>query len=295
MSGVVERVVVVTGAGGRLGSAIAGRLLRDGFACVLTDRDADAVRETVARAGVDPGRATVIAADIRDADDRRRLLEEAVARPGMLYGLVNNAGFGRLRPLLDETLEDWRDTVETNLEAAYFLAQAAVAEMRRHGTGRIVNIASAHGIIALDNRGLDDYLPATSPGDRGPVRQSSYAASKGGLIHLTRDLAAAVGRWGITVNAVSPGNVPYAEGEEPEAGAAAAAEPPPPPAPGPWRPPRLGERVSERALRVLAYQTPLGRLGTAVEIAGPVCFLLSDDASYVTGANLVVDGGWTIW
>lgn len=280
-----ERVVIVTGAGGRLGRAIAHRLLRDGFRCVLADRTEETVRATLATAPAEPGLGSVVVCDIRRPEDRERLTAHAAERPGTLFGLVNNAGFGRLQPLLDETLADWRDTVETNLEAAYFLAQGVIERMRPHGEGRIVNIASAHGIIALDNRGLDDYLPGTTAGDRGPVRQSSYAASKGGLIQLTRDLAAAVGRWGITVNAISPGNV-LGDGEEPAAAGVGAGRP---------RRPQLGDLPGSETLKVLAAQAPLGRLGRASEIAGPVRFLLSGDATYITGANLVVDGGWTIW
>lgn len=257
------------------------RLLRDGFRCVLAGNERPGLDETVARAGEAGERADVVLCDVRVPDDRDQLIAHAAQRPGSLYGLVNNAGVARAAPLLDESLVDWRDSVETNLEAAFFLSQRAFEHMRRHGEGRVVNIGSIYGMTGMDNRGYGDRAPETTPGDRGPVRQSAYAASKGGLIQLTRDLAAAVGRWNITVNAVSPGSVPWAN-EEPEDATTKGK-------------PGLGDRIGPGILRALAGQVPLRRLGRADEIAGPVSFLLSADASYVNGHNLVVDGGFTSW
>lgn len=281
-----QRTVIVTGAGGGLGRAMTRRLLRDGFCCVLADRNDVALKETVALATSTTTRATTVVCDIRVPEDRTKLVNCAVEQPGRLFGLVNNAGLAKAEPLLEESLDDWRDILETNLEAAYFLSQKAIEQMRPHQEGRIVNIASVYGFTAFDNRGYGARAPETSEGDRGPFRQSAYDASKAGLIQLTKDLAAAVGRWGITVNAISPGTIPhpehYAQADD------HAVEP------GPTKP-GLGDKVDPEILRALAAQVPLQRLGTVDEIAGPVGFLLSDDATYITGANLVVDGGWTIW
>lgn len=283
--GVGLRTVVVTGAGGGLGRAMVGRLLREGYHCVVAD-----IKESALEGLVGVGeRVSVVACDVRVAADRDRLIGRAVEGPGSLFGLVNNAGVARMRPLLDETVEDWRDTFSTNLEAAFFLAQRAVEHMRGHGEGRIVNIASMHGVVGLNNRGLGDRAPEVSEGDRGPVRESAYAASKGGLIQMTRDLAAAVGRWGITVNAISPGNVPHPDPGDGNAAAAVRS------GEAVSRPPQLGDRIPPDIARALAAQTPLQRLGRVEEIAGPVSFLLSEDATYITGANLIVDGGFTAW
>lgn len=288
--GPLDRTVVITGAGGGLGRAMTRRLVRDGFHCVLADRNDVALKETMARVADAQTRTTAVVCDIRVPEDRDRLMTCAVEQPGVLFGLVNNAGLARAEPLLDESLDDWRDILETNLESAYFLCQKAIERMRAHGEGRIVNIASVYGFMAFDNRGYGARAPETSVGDRGPFRQTAYAASKGGLINVTKDLAAAVGRWGITVNAISPGTIPhpehYAQQEEPSSETSNTTE---------AKKPGLGDKVDPEVLRALADQVPLRRLGTVEEIAGPVSFLLSNDATYITGANLVVDGGWTIW
>jgi NAD(P)-dependent dehydrogenase (short-subunit alcohol dehydrogenase family) len=289
-----QKTVIVTGAGGHLGRAMAHRLLRDGFRCVLADKNEASVVRTLALADTAAAaRGVVVACDIRVVEDRDRLITCAVKQPGTLFGLVNNAGTGKLRPLLDESVADWRDTLETNLEAAFFLAQRAIESMRRQGVGRIINIASMHGIVGMNNLGHGARAPDTSPGDRGPVRCSAYTTSKGGLIQLTRDLAAAVGRWGITVNAISPGQIPhsenpptYKEGVPQESGATEATS---------GKTPGLGDTLDAEIIKALGLQTPLQRVGRVEEIAGPVRFLLSDDATYITGANLVVDGGFTIW
>lgn len=219
------------------------------------------------------------------------LVTSASDQDSRLYGLVNNAGLAAAGPLLDESLAEWREILETNLEAAYFLSQHSIEQMRPYQEGRIVNISSVYGIMGFDNRGYGARAPETSEGDRGPFRQSAYAASKGGLIQLTRDLAAGVGRWGITVNAISPGSIPHPDDEM----AVQQTHPANTDADAAPGKPRLGDKVDPEILRALAAQVPLQRLGTVQEIAGPVSFLLSQDASYITGANLTVDGGWTVW
>jgi NAD(P)-dependent dehydrogenase (short-subunit alcohol dehydrogenase family) len=289
-----QKTVIITGAGGHLGRAMAHRLLRDGFRCVLADKSEANVARTLALAGSEAAaRSTAVVCDIRVVEDRERLIACAVKQPGKLFGLVNNAGIGKLRPLLDESVTDWRDTFETNLEAAFFLAQGAIESMRRQREGRIINMASMHGIVGMNNLGHGARAPDTSPGDRGPVRCSAYTTSKGGVIQLTRDLAAAVGRWGITVNAISPGQIPHSESppgdrEGASQGSAAAAT-------TSGKTPGLGDTLDADIIKALGSQTPLQRVGRVEEIAGPVSFLLSEDATYITGANLVVDGGFTIW
>ena len=118
---------------------------------------------------------------------------------------------------------------------------------------------------------------------------TAYATSKAAAIQMTRDLAAAVGPWGITVNAVSPGLVqhPSYDDEQLDRARTALGQDP--------RRAALGDRLAPEIVHLLAARTPLGRVGTVDDIAGPVSFLLSEDAAYVSGANLVVDGGMTVW
>jgi NAD(P)-dependent dehydrogenase (short-subunit alcohol dehydrogenase family) len=258
--------VVVTGAGSNIGRSIALGLLDEGFSCVLAGLDRAELEETAELSG-DGSRVVIVDCDIRSVDDRWRLMAQVDQQDQPLFGLVNNAGIVRVAPLLEESVSDWRDVLETNLEAAFFMSQLAVERMRARGGGRIVNIASMHGMVGINNLGRESHLPFTSDRDRGPLRLSAYATSKGGLIQLTRDLAVAVGSWGITVNSVSPGSV--------------------------WPEPRSAEE--RKAVDGVLAQTPLGRLGTPEDVAGAVSFLISDRASYITGANLVVDGGYTAW
>lgn len=282
-----DRTVIVTGAGTGLGRAIAVRLLHDGFRVVLAGPDGAQLAATAELAGR-AERADAVVGDLRRPEVRAEVISRATGGPGTLFGLVNNAGIAATAPLLDESPVTWREIYEINVEAAYFLSQAAIPHLRAAGEGRIVNIGSIYGVIGFNNQGYGDRAPQTSPGERGPVRQTAYDSSKGALIQLTKSLATAVGRWGITVNAVSPGHIPWAN-EAPEPPQAA------PSAPAATGAAKLGQRVDPAIIAALADQVPLSRLGRSAEIAGPVSFLLSADASYVTGQNLVVDGGATVW
>lgn len=290
-SGHRSRKVVITGAGSGIGRAITQRLLLDGFSCILAGRRQSALEETVAKTGVDSKRAEIVACDLRLPEDRRRLISRSVEASGTLFGLINNAGIGLGNPFLDVPLTYWRHAIEVNLEAAFFLAQEAAEYMRPQSAGRIVNISSVRGFRVRNNVDYGDRAPEVTPGNRGPVRDPAYAASKGGLIQLTKELAAAVGRWGITANSISPGVIPHPDYSDDRQIAKA-------PdfvegLPAKWA--GVGYEVSPDLLRTLENRIPLGRVGCVQEIAGPVSFLLSDDASYITGENLVVDGGWTIW
>ena len=193
------------------------------------------------------------------------MLRACVDAYGRLDVLVNNAAASAIKPFLDQDVEDWRRVFATNVEAMFFLSQAAVPLLREAEAPRIVNIGSVYGIRSLDNRLYGSRAPEESDGDRGPWRQSSYSASKGAVHQLTRELAGSLGRWNITVNTVAPGMFPI-EGK---------------PLPG---------DVEE----ALADHTALRRLGRPEEIGAAVAFLASPAASYVTGAELIVDGGFSI-
>ena len=214
-----------------------------------------------------PGVVKSVTADVTTGDGREKIVAACLDHFGCVDVLVNNAGITGRAPLLDYNEEQWNEVLKTNLDACFFLTQRVLPHMRERTWGRIVNIASMYGSLARNSVFYGDLLPDETPGDRGPVRAPAYHAAKGGLLNLTRDLAVAVAKWGVTVNAVSP---------------------------GPFRP-MNNRSVDDESLRRVIDATPLGRLGEPKEIGYAVRFLASDEAAFITGAELMVDGGWSIW
>jgi NAD(P)-dependent dehydrogenase (short-subunit alcohol dehydrogenase family) len=260
-----QRVAIVTGAGTGIGRAIAQVLAENGIACAIVGRRPRPLEETAARA--DPtAKVVTIQGDVASASDRVRIVRETLERLGRVDILVNNAGVSGRAPILSYAEEDWRRVMATNVDACFFLAQAVAPAMRERGWGRIVNIASVYGSLGLNASLYAGLFPEDE--EEGPTRQPAYHASKGGLLNLTRDLAIAFGPWGITVNAISPGMF-------------------------------LTEQskgiVSDEVIESLSAMTPLRRFGDVREIGFAVRFLASDEAAFITGAELRVDGGWSIW
>ena len=259
-----DRVAIVTGAGTGIGQAIALRLAEAGTKVLAVGRRSAPLADTLARAA-EGSDAASLSADITDAADRERIVAAALERFGRIDILVNNAGISSIAPLLDTTEEDWRRVMATNVDACFFMAQAVLPSMRAAGAGRIVNIGSVYGHLAL-NPALYDTFEEDGP--RGPIRQPAYHTSKGAVLNLTRDLAAALAKWRITVNTVTPGMVMTEQSEG---------------------------ILSPDVERKLSAMTPLGRFGKPEEIAYAVRFLASDEAAFITGQEICVDGGWTIW
>jgi 3-oxoacyl-[acyl-carrier protein] reductase len=237
-----EGCAIVTGAARGIGAATARALAEAGWPVVVNYRsDAEGAESVAAAIEADGGRAMAVAADVTDAEDIDRLFERAESELGGVMVLVNNAGMRAdgLAPQLKA--EDWDSVLETNLSAPFSTTRRALRPMLRARFGRIVNVASVVG-------------------PRANAGQSNYAASKAGLIGMTKTIAVEVARRGITVNAVAPGFVET----------------------------QLTEGISENGL---ADRIPARRTGTAEEVAACIRFLASDDASYVTGSVLTVDGG----
>ena len=237
-----DRTVIVTGASRGVGRAIAVAFAAEGAHVVVgyRSRERDA-QQTVEQLG---GRGTAMRFDVTDRAATTAAIDEVRAARGRIDVLVNNAGVSRDNLVALMTDEDWSDVVDVNLRGAFVCTKAVVAAMIAKGSGNIINVASVAGLRA-------------SPG------QASYSASKGGLLALTRTLAAELGPRGIRVNAVVPGYL--ATG--------------------------MAARMDRRRLDERVPQIPLGRVGTADEAARAVLFLASDDASYITGQALAVDGG----
>jgi 3-oxoacyl-[acyl-carrier protein] reductase len=239
-----DRTVIVTGASRGLGRAIALAFAAEGAYVFVgyRSREHDAAA-TLAQLGA---RGALLRFDVIDRAATVAAFDAVRAERGGIDVLVNNAGVTRdnLVPLMSD--DDWTEVVDVNLRGAFVCVKAALGAMLARRRGVIVNVASIAGVRA-------------SPG------QASYAASKGGLIALTRTLATELGPRGIRVNAVVPGLLSTG----------------------------MAARMDRRRLDEHVAHVPLQRVGTADEAARAVLFLASDDASYVTGQALVVDGGLT--
>jgi len=241
------KVAVVTGASSGLGVAVAQALVEAGADVALGARRADRLAETAKLVEAAGRRALAVPTDVSRPEDCQRLVARAVEAFGRVDILVNNAGVGTAVPASRETPEEFRSVLAINLEGCYWMAQAAGKVMRPGSS--IINVSSVLGIVTAG-------LP-----------QAAYAASKAGLLGLTRDLAAQwTARKGIRVNAVAPGFFPT---EMTEA-----------------HPPGYVERF--------VGLIPAARPGEVVELAAVIVFLASDAASYITGVTLPVDGGLTI-
>lgn len=247
------KVAIVTGAGSGLGIVFAEALAEAGADIVCADLQLPGVQET-ARSIEQRGRAALAAeADVTDEAAVQRMIQSTLDRFGRLDILVNNAGIGIAGPPEEMTLADWKKVIDVNLTGVFLCAREAGKAMIAGGNGgRIINIASILGAVASE-----------------PGPATAYAASKGGVINLTRDLAAHWAPHGVRVNAIGPAYFPSAMTSDAFA-------------------------VPE-VLSAIERLTPLGRVGQLEELKGPVVFLASDASAYVTGQTLFVDGGWTAW
>ena len=248
------RAAIVTGGGTGIGRAAAVALAAEGYAVGLVGRRPEPL-EAVARELGDA--ALAVPGDAADADAAARAVERVVAHAGGLDLLVNNAGIGESGPLLDETLESWERTLHANLTSAFVMTKAALPHLIER-RGSVVNVASVSAVRA-------------GPG------WTSYCVSKAGLVMLTKCVAADYGRQGVRANAVCPGWVrtPMADEDMDRVAAERGLD---------------RERAYERANEL----NPLGRAATPEEIAAAILFLASPAAAYVTGAELMVDGGTAV-
>jgi NAD(P)-dependent dehydrogenase (short-subunit alcohol dehydrogenase family) len=240
------RVAIVTGASSGLGARFARVLCGAGATVVGTARRAERL------AVLSEGRDIIpVVGDINDEAVRAEVLRTALEISGRLDILVNNAGAAVISRAEDETLEDFQRITLLNLVTPFAMAQLAGRHMIANGGGAIINIASIYGLVA------------SGPGEP----HAGYAASKGGLVTLTRELAAQWGRHNVRVNAIAPGYFPTEMTGDA------------------FENPKILERITR--------STPLRRHGRIDELDGALLFLAGSASSYITGQVLAVDGGWT--
>lgn len=244
MSTLNGRIALVTGASQGIGRACALELARRGAHVALAARNADKLAAVAAETTATGGTARAFALDVSSEESIKEGAKAVIAEFGKVEILVNNAGITRDMLSMRLKRADWDDVLSTNLTGAFLLSQAVMMQMVKNRWGRIINITSVVG-------------------ETGQAGQANYAASKAGLIGLTKSLARELASRTITVNAVAPGFIETA----------------------------MTEVLTEEQKKANAQFIPMGRVGTCEEVAHAVAFLASDEAGYITGHTLDVNGG----
>lgn len=241
-----NKVVIITGAGSGIGKETALLFAREGAKVVVADMNEMAGEETVAQIKKN-GEGFFFKLNVSDREQAKQMVKITLEKYGKLDVLINNAGIVQDAFLSKMTEEQWDKVIDVNLKGVFNCSQAVVEVMMNQGSGVIINTSSIVGL-------------------NGNVGQVNYAATKAGLIGMTKTLAKELGKRGIRVNAVAPGFI---------------ATP-------------MTSNVPEKILEMMKEKTPLRRLGEPKDIANAYLYLASDEANFVNGAVLSVDGGLII-
>ena len=249
-----DKVALITGAASGIGRATAALFGQEGAKVMCADMDGEGA-ERVAHQIADSGEAASLQADVRQGSDVERMVRGTVERYGRLDVLVNSAGILFSLPVTQVPEEEWDRLIDTNLKGVFLGCKYAIPEMVKRGGGSIVNTASIAGL-------------------RGSAWMSTYSTSKGGVVMMTKSLAVEWAAQNVRVNAVCPGVIrtPMTDKAIEQGGA-------------------LFGNTPEETWERLAQAHPLGRVGEAEEVARAVLFLASDEAWFITGVALSVDGG----
>ncbi|MCC6467469.1 MAG: SDR family oxidoreductase [Alphaproteobacteria bacterium] len=261
------RVALVTGGAGILGRRFCSGLAEHGAAVAIVDIDAEGAKRLADEISRETGGRTLpVACDLREPEQVRRMADDVVSAFGRIDVLHNNAA-GKssdldafFAPFEDYSLKQWRAVMAIDLDAMFLVAQAVGKHMvARGGGGSVIQTASIYGVVAADQR----IYAGSEYGGRPINTPAVYAAAKAGVIGLTRHLAAYWAPHRIRVNALTPGGVESGQNET------------------------FRRRYSDRV--------PMGRMANPDEMVGALVYLASDASSYVTGQNIIVDGGLTAW
>lgn len=245
MNRLTGKIALVTGGSRGIGEAIALRLAREGANIAVCASQSTEAAEAVAEKIRAQGReALVQQTDVSNAESVEALVETVLDTWGKIDVLVNNAGIARDNLLMRMKEDEWDAVLDVNLKGAYHCIKAVTRPMMKARTGRIINVSSVVGLL-------------------GNAGQINYAASKSGLIGLTKSVARELASRNITANAIAPGFIPT----------------------------DMTAKLNAKIQEQLIAQIPLGKLGSPEDVAAAAAFLASDDAAYITGQVLVVDGG----
>jgi 2-deoxy-D-gluconate 3-dehydrogenase len=262
-----DRVAIVTGGAGLLGTEFSKTLAEAGAAVTVADIDVEAAKNLAVSMTNDGYHVQGLGIDITSPESVNHMLESTVSAFGRLDILVNSAAMDpKFDPSSSKThsgaFEDyplvlWQQALDVNLTGTMLCCQAAVQPMLAQGAGIIINIASIYGVTAPDQRiyQRDGHVPAFKP--------AYYTVTKAGILGLTKYLSAYFSGKNIRVNALTPGGVYHGHDQD--------------------------------FIKAYAARSVLGRMAEKDEMNGALLFLASDASKYMTGANLIVDGGWTIW
>lgn len=252
------KVAIITGGAGHLGSAISEGLAEAGANVVIASRNEDRCKELAeALSKKHKIHAIGTVLDIRSMDIVRDCMKEVNREMGAIDILINNAAFSRQGNIETMSEQDWLEGVDGTINSVFRCTQAVGPYMEARKYGVIINISSMYGIVSPDPRIY---------GDSGYDNPPNYGAGKAAILQFTRYAACHLATKGIRVNAISPGPFPDPEVQK-----------------------------NRRFISNLNKKMPLGRIGQPNELKGAVVFLASEASSYITGQNIIVDGGWTAW
>jgi len=239
-----NKTAIVTGASQGIGETIAIEMAKSGAIVFCLARNKEALDTTIKKIAENGGKATAFSCDISNNDDFKSIILNIVKEYGSIDILVNNAGITKDNLLMRMSDDQWDDVLNINLKGSFTCIRSVIKHMMKKKFGRIINITSIVGIT-------------------GNAGQANYAASKSGLIGLTKSIAKEVASRGITANCVAPG----------------------------WIETSMTDQLSTEVKNKFLSQIPTGKIGQSKDIANTVIFLASDEAEYITGQTITVDGG----